>query len=292
MEHKAGFVNILGNPNVGKSTIMNELVGEKISIITSKAQTTRHRIMGIFNGEGFQIIYSDTPGIIRPNYKLHDAMMKFVGRAIADADIILYVTEVGQEPEKNIEYVEKIKKTSIPVILLINKIDLGTQEKVEELYSQWEEILPGAKIIPVSATEKFNLEPVFNKILELLPQSPPYFPKDALTDKPERFFASEIVREKIFVNYHKEIPYSVEVETEEFKEDEDIIRIRAVIHVLRETQKVIIIGNKGADLKKTGTQARVDLEKFFGKKVFLELFVKVSKDWRDKDVKLKGFGYK
>ncbi len=292
MEHKAGFVNILGNPNVGKSTIMNELVGEKISIITSKAQTTRHRIMGIFNGEGFQIIYSDTPGIIRPNYKLHDAMMKFVGRAIADADIILYVTEVGQEPEKNIEYVEKIKKTSIPVILLINKIDLGTQEKVEELYSQWEEILPGAKIIPVSATEKFNLEPVFNKILELLPQSPPYFPKDALTDKPERFFASEIVREKIFVNYHKEIPYSVEVETEEFKEDEDIIRIRAVIHVLRETQKEIIIGNKGADLKKTGTQARVDLEKFFGKKVFLELFVKVSKDWRDKDVKLKGFGYK
>ncbi len=292
MEHKAGFVNILGRPNVGKSTLMNGLVGTNLSIITSRAQTTRHRIMGIVNGDDFQIVYSDTPGIISPNYKLHEKMMKQVKRAVSDADILLYVTEVDEEPESNREYIDRIKKLQVPVIVIINKIDLGTQEKVGELFEKWSEELPEATVMPVSAREGYNLDVVFEKILGLLPPSPPFYPKDTLTDKPERFFASEIIREKVFLNYRKEIPYSVEVEIEEFSDSETILRIRAVIHVLRETQKIIIIGNKGEALKKTATSARIDMEKFFDKKVFLEVFVKVSKDWRDKEQKLKGFGYK
>lgn len=291
-KHKAGFVNILGKPNVGKSTLMNGLVGADLSIITSRAQTTRHRIMGIVNGDDFQIVYSDTPGIIRPNYKLHEKMMKLVKSAISDADILLYVTEAGEEPEGNREYIDRIKKLDVPVIVIINKIDLSTQEKVGELYEKWTEELPQASVLPVSAKEGYNLDVVFEKILGFLPLSPPFYPKDALTDKPERFFASEIIREKVFLNYRKEIPYSVEVEIEEFRESEGVLRLRAVIHVLRETQKIIIIGNRGEALKKTATQARIDLEKFFERKVFLEVFVKVSKDWRDKEHKLKGFGYK
>ncbi len=292
MHHRSGFVNILGNPNVGKSTLMNGLVGAKLSIITSKAQTTRHRIMGIVNGDDFQIVFSDTPGIIRPAYKLQEKMMKFVRDAVSDADVMLYVTDIEEDPGRNKEYLEKLRKLDIPVLLIINKVDLGTQEKVENLMEQWNIALPGASIIPVSAKEGYNLERVFNEIMDKLPDSPPYYPKDALTDKPERFFASEIIREKIFLNYRKEIPYSVEVEIEEFREGDGIIRIRAVIHVLRETQKVIIIGKRGEALKKTGTQARIEMEKFFENKVFLEIFVKVSKDWRDKEFKLKGFGYK
>ncbi len=292
MGHRSGFVNILGNPNVGKSTIMNALVGENLSIITSKVQTTRHRIMGIVNGDDFQIVYSDTPGIVKPNYKLHESMMKFVSSALADADILLYVTDVGDDILKNSEYLSKIRRLKIPVLLLINKIDLGSREQVEMLTDKWKEILPDAFIIPLSAKERFNLDKVFGQILELLPESPPYYPKDALTDKSERFFASEIIREKVFINYRKEVPYSTEIEIEEFMDTEDILRIRAIIHVSRETQKGIIIGNKGAALKRTGTAARIDLEEFFGRKVYLELFVKVNKDWRTRENQLKRFGYR
>jgi GTPase len=291
MEHKAGFVNIIGNPNVGKSTLMNSLVGEKLSIITPKAQTTRHRIMGIVNGEEFQIVYSDTPGIIKPGYKLQEAMMKFVGTAIIDADIILYVTDVKESPEKNSDYIEKVNQANVPVILLINKIDLSNQEELETLVQKWHELVPLAQILPVSAISGFNLSLVLKRIIELLPESPPYFPKDELTDKPERFFAAEIIREKIFLNYQQEIPYSIEVQIEEFHDTPGLLRINAVILVVRDSQKSIIIGKKGSALKKTATQARLDMEKFFDKKVFLEVFVKVSKDWRDKDSVLKRFGY-
>jgi GTPase len=292
MTHKSGFVNILGNPNVGKSTIMNVLVGENLSIITSKAQTTRHRIMGIVNGEDFQIIYSDTPGIIKPIYKLHESMMKFVNMALSDADIILYVTDFEEDISTEHEYIKKIDQLAIPVILLINKIDLAEhQEQVENLIAKWHEALPSAIIIPLSAKKKFNITAVFEKVLELLPEFPPYYSKDVLTDKSERFFASEIIRQKVLVNYQKEIPYSAEVEIEDFN-DEDILRIRAVIHVMRDTQKGIIIGKQGLALKKTATAARLELEHFFGKKVFLEMFVKVNKDWRTKDLQLKRFGYK
>lgn len=291
MAHKSGFVNILGNPNVGKSTIMNALVGENLSIITSKAQTTRHRIMGIVNGEDFQVIYSDTPGIISPNYRLHELMMKYVSMALTDADILIYVTDIEEDSFKSIDYIEKLGKIKIPILLLINKIDLSSQEKVEQMVTRWKELLPRAFVIPLSAKEKFNLDPVFGKIIELLPESPPYYPKDTLTDKSERFFASEIIREKVFLNYQKEIPYSIEVEIEEFIDGDNLLKIRAIIHVARDTQKGIIIGNKGSALKKTGTAARLDLEGFFDKKVFLELYVKVNKDWRRKDHQLRRFGY-
>ncbi|HBO75513.1 MAG TPA: GTPase Era [Marinilabiliales bacterium] len=291
MDHKAGFVNIIGNPNVGKSTLMNAFVGEKLSIITSKAQTTRHRILGIVNGDDFQLVYSDTPGILKPNYKLQQNMMKFVDTAITDADIILYVTDVVEMPEKNADYLEKIKDSGSPVLLLINKIDLTRQDILEKLVEDWKNKLPKAEIFPVSALEKFNIEPVFKRILELLPASPPYFPKDELTDKTERFFVQEIIREKIFLNYQKEIPYSCEVNAEEFKESDDIIHIRAMIYVARDSQKGIIIGHKGLALKKVGTEARKDMEAFFEKKVFLALHVKVLKDWRDKEQNLKYFGY-
>jgi len=291
MSHKSGFVNIIGNPNVGKSTLMNEMVGEKLSIITSKAQTTRHRIMGIVNGDDFQIVYSDTPGILKPNYKLQEKMMGFVGTALVDADIILYITDVVETLDKHQQFIDKLYNTDVPVLLLINKIDLTTQEKLEELVETWSKILPKAQILPISALNKFNIDQVFKRIMELLPESPPYYPKDAFTDKTERFFVSEIIREKVLLNYQKEIPYSVEIEVEEFKDSESLLRIRATIHVTRPSQKGIIIGHKGQALKKTGTEARIDIEDFFGKKVFLELFVKVSKDWRDKDRSLRNFGY-
>ncbi|MBN2486065.1 MAG: GTPase Era [Bacteroidales bacterium] len=289
--HKAGFVNILGNPNVGKSTLMNALVGEKLSIITSKAQTTRHRIMGIVNGEDFQIVYSDTPGILAPKYRLQESMLRFVDTAFTDADVILYVTDVKEKADKHQKYIDKITKSPVPILVLLNKIDLSNQQEVETLVGGWHEILPLAQVIPVSAIEKFNLEPVLGKVLELLPESPPYFPKDELTDKTERFFVSEIIREKIFLNYQKEIPYSVEVEVESFKDEANIVKIAAVIYVARETQKGIIIGRGGTMLKKVGTEARKDTEGFLGKKVFLEIFVKVKKDWRDSDYQLKRFGY-
>ncbi|RLD62390.1 MAG: GTPase Era [Bacteroidetes bacterium] len=291
MEHKSGFVNIIGNPNVGKSTLMNAFVGEKISIITSKSQTTRHRIMGIVNGDDFQIVYSDTPGVLKPNYKLQESMMRFVGSALVDADIILYVTDVYEKIDKNEEFLKKIQNTSIPVLLLINKIDLANQEKVDELSQEWQKLLPKSEVILISALKKFNVSYVFEKIIKLLPESPPYFPKDELTDKTERFFVSEIIREKILLNYKKEVPYSTEVLVEEFKDGDDIIKIRAIIFVTRDSQKGIIIGHKGAAIKKVGTEARIDIEKFFSKKVFLELFVKVDKDWRNKPNELKRFGY-
>jgi GTPase len=292
MAHKAGFVSIIGNPNVGKSTIMNALVGENLSIITSKVQTTRHRIMGIVNGEDFQIIYSDTPGIIKPGYRLQESMMKFVSNALADADIILYVTELSEPLIEEDENLKKIGNLGVPVLLLINKIDLARdQEEVEHLISRWQSVFPAAHVIPLSAREKFNIGAVFNKVLELLPEFPAYYPEDTLTDKSERFFASEIIRQKVLLNYHREIPYSTEIEIEEFIEGE-ILRIRAVIHVLRDTQKSIIIGKKGLALKKTGTEARLDLEEFFGSKVFLELFVKVNRDWRTRDSQLRRFGYR
>jgi GTP-binding protein Era len=290
--HKSGFVNIVGNPNVGKSTLMNALVGEKISIITSKAQTTRHRIMGIVNGEDFQIVYSDTPGVLKPNYKLQESMLNFSNSALKDADIILYVTDVIENTDKNAAFLEKIKNLNIPVLLIINKIDITDQENLITLVDKWKEILPQAEIIPVSATNRFNLEYLLKRIKELLPGSPPFFEKDALTDKPARFFVTEIIREKILVNYDKEIPYSVEVAVEQFKENEKLIRINAVIYVERDSQKGIIIGQQGKMLKKIGTEARKDIEAFFEKKVFLEIFVKVEKDWRNKENKLKTFGYK
>jgi len=290
-KHKAGFVNIVGNPNVGKSTIMNALVGEKISIITSKSQTTRHRIMGIVNGDDFQIVYSDTPGVIVPNSKLHESMLKFSKSALEDADIIIYVTDVFEKIDKNIDFIEKTKKTGNPIILLINKVDLSDQEKLIKFTEKWEEILPDAYIIPTSATERFNIDVLLKKIIEFLPISPPFFPKDQLTDKSERFFVSEIIREKILLNYKKEVPYSVEIEVEEFKEEAKIIRIRALIYVERDSQKGIIIGKKGEALKRTGTMARIELEKFFDKKVFLQMFVKVDKDWKNKPRSLRQFGY-
>lgn len=291
MTHKAGFVNIIGNPNVGKSTLMNALTGEKLSIITEKMQTTRHRIKGIVNGEDFQIVYSDTPGILKPGYKLQETMMKFVESALTDADVILFVTDVVEKPGKNADYIDRIRKSGVPVIVLINKIDLSDQQELNRLFDYWSEVFPGSVIIPASAKEKFNTGPVFDHILNLLPEGPPFFEKDALTDRTERFFMQEIIREKILLNYQKEIPYSVEIEVEEFKTKGNLIEVRAVIYVVRESQKGIIIGKAGAMLKKTGTQAREDAEEFFGKKIFLELYVKVAKDWRNKDRQLKKFGY-
>jgi GTP-binding protein Era len=291
MAHKSGFVNIIGNPNVGKSTIMNALVGEKLSIITQKMQTTRHRIKGIVSGDDFQIVYSDTPGILKPHYKLQESMMKFVDSALIDADVILFVTDVIETAGKNPDYIEKVRKSNVPVIVLINKIDLSNQEAVLKLFDYWTGVFPGATVFPISAQEKFNIEPVFNRIMELLPEAPPYFDKNDLTDRNERFFFQEIVREKILLNYQKEIPYSVEVEVEEFKETDKIINIRCVIHVERDSQKGIIIGHKGEMIKRVGTDARKDAEEFFGKKIFMELFVKVAKDWREKDRSLKNFGY-
>jgi GTP-binding protein Era len=291
MAHKAGFVNIIGNPNVGKSTIMNALVGEKLSIITKKMQTTRHRIKGIVSGEDFQIVYSDTPGILKPNYKLQESMMKFVDSALVDADIILFVTDVVETADKNPDYIEKIRKSNMPVIVLINKIDLSNQDQVVKLFDYWTGIFPGANIYPISAQEKFNIEPIFDRILELLPEAPAFFPKDELTDRNERFFMQEIIREKILLNYQKEIPYSVEVEMEEFKEEEKIIRMRAVIHVSRDSQKGIIIGHQGKMIKRVGIEARKDAEEFFDKKIFMELYVKVAKEGRSQENHLKKFGY-
>ena len=291
MQHKSGFVNIIGNPNVGKSTLMNTLVGERLSIITSKAQTTRHRILGIVNGDNFQIVFSDTPGIIKPAYELQSSMMDFVKNAFEDADILLYIVEIGEKELKNEEFFNKINKSKVPVLLLLNKIDLSNQENLEEQVQYWKEKVPNAEIFPISALNKFNVSSVFDRILELLPEAPPFFPKDQLTDKPERFFVNEAIREKILLNYKKEIPYSVEVETESFVESENIIRIRSVIMVERDSQKGIIIGHQGNSLKKVGTQARADLEKFFEKKIHLELFVKVNKNWRSNQQQLRRFGY-
>ncbi|MBL0330373.1 MAG: GTPase Era [Bacteroidetes bacterium] len=291
MAHKSGFVNIIGSPNVGKSTLMNVLVGERLSIITSKAQTTRHRIMGIVNGEDFQIVYSDTPGVLKPNYKLQESMMDFVNTALQDADIILFVTDIYEDIKIEEKVLHKIKNTNAHVLLLINKIDLSTQDKLEEKVQYWKTEVPKAEVIPVSALEKFNVSYVFDRILALLPESPGFYDKDQLTDKPERFFVSEIIREKILTNYKKEIPYSVEVVVESFKNEEKIIKIRAEIMVVRDSQKGIIIGHQGKALKKVGTEARKDMEEFFQKQVFLELFVKVNKDWRDSDTQLKRFGY-
>lgn len=270
---------------------MNVLVGERLSIITKKMQTTRHRIKGIVSGDEFQIVYSDTPGILKPNYKLQESMMKYVDTALIDADVILYVTDVIEKQDKHHEYLEKIRHSKAPVIVLINKIDLSNQEEVLKLYHYWKDLLPAADIFAISATEKFNVAPIFDRILELLPEGPPYFPKDELTDRNERFFVTEIIREKILLNYEKEVPYSVEVEVEEFKDEEKLLSLRGVIHVARDSQKGIIIGHKGEALKKVGTQARKDLEEFFGKKVFLELYVKVTKDWRDQERSLDRFGY-
>ncbi|MBI4649674.1 MAG: GTPase Era [Bacteroidia bacterium] len=289
--HKAGFVNIIGNPNVGKSSLMNILVGEKLSIITSKAQTTRHRIHGIVNGENFQIIYSDTPGIIRPYYKLQEAMMKSVNIALTDADIILYITDINDAPDKNKNYIEKLGKTKTPMLLIINKIDLINHEVLAGLTDLWAQFLPKAEIIAASALHRINTEKIFDRFFELLPVHPAYYPKDTLTDRPERFFASEIIRKKILLNYKEEIPYSVEIRIDEFKESAQILRIRSTIYVLRDSQKGIIIGHKGEMLKKVGTEARQEMEQFFGKKIFLELFVKVSKDWRNNEKQLRRFGY-
>lgn len=291
MAHRSGFVNIIGSPNVGKSTLMNALVGEKLSIITSKAQTTRHRIMGIVNGEDFQIVYSDTPGILKPAYKLQSAMMKFVESALEDADVILYITDTVEIPNKNEEFLNRLKQLNVPIILAINKVDLSDQEKVAALVAQWAEILPEAKILPISALHKFNTEALIKMVSEQLPEGPEFFPKDTLTDKTLRFFASEIIREKILTSYQKEIPYSVEVDIEEYNEEARIDRIRAIIYVDRESQKSIVIGHQGKMLKKVGTEARLDLEKFLEKKVFLELYVKVDPNWRNDDKKLKRFGY-
>jgi GTPase len=292
MGHRSGFVNILGNPNVGKSTIMNALVGEKLSIITPKVQTTRHRIMGIVNGEDFQIVYSDTPGILNPKYKLQESMMSFVNIALTDADVILYVTDISDAVEKEGEYIGKIKSANIPVIIAVNKIDLTNQTELEKIVESWHAIFPDSDIIPLSALKGFNLDFLLRSILAKLPEGAPYFPKDQLTDKFERFFASEIIREKILINYQKEIPYSVEIEIESFVEEKKITNIRAVIHVSRDSQKGIIIGHRGQMLKKVGTEARLDMEDFFGRKVFLEMYVKVSKDWRNKPTMLKKFGYR
>jgi len=291
MKHKAGFVNIIGNPNVGKSTLMNAFVGERLSIITSKAQTTRHRILGIVNGDDFQILFSDTPGIIKPAYELQASMMDFVKSAFEDADVLIYMVEIGEKELKDEQFFNKIQHSKIPVLLLINKIDKSSQEEVENKLKYWQEKVPNAEVMLISALENFNVEGVFNRILEVLPESPAFYPKDQLTDKPERFFVNEAIREKILMHYKKEIPYAVEIETEEFFESEKIIKIRSVIMVERETQKGIIIGHKGAALKRVGVEARKDLQKFFDKKIHLELYVKVNKNWRNDKRQLRRFGY-
>ncbi|PIB29685.1 GTPase Era [Psychroserpens sp. NJDZ02] len=291
MAHKAGFVNIIGNPNVGKSTLMNAFVGEKLSIITSKAQTTRHRILGIVNGEDFQVILSDTPGIIKPAYELQASMMDFVKSAFDDADILIYMVEIGERELKDEAFFNKITNAKIPVLLLLNKIDKSNQEQLEEQVQSWATKVPNAEIIAISALEGFNVKEVFDRIIELLPESPAFYPKDQLTDKPERFFINETIREKILMHYKKEIPYAVEIDTEEFFEEDQIIRVRSVIMVERETQKGIIIGHKGSALKRVGVEARKDLEKFFGKQIHLELYVKVNKNWRSNQRQLKRFGY-
>ncbi|MBR2096743.1 MAG: GTPase Era [Prevotella sp.] len=289
--HKAGFVNIVGNPNVGKSTLMNQLVGEKISIATFKAQTTRHRIMGIVNTPEAQIVFSDTPGVLKPNYKLQESMLAFSESALQDADVLLYVTDVVENPEKNQDFLAKVARMSVPVLLLINKIDQSDQKTLGDIVEKWHGLLPNAEILPISAKNKFGTELLLKRILELLPDSPPYFDKDQLTDKPARFFVSEIIREKILLYYNKEIPYSVEVSVERFKEDEKHIHINAIIYVERESQKGIIIGHQGVALKKVSTESRKALEKFFGKPIFLEVFVKVDKDWRSSERELNHFGY-
>ena len=289
--HKAGFVNIVGNPNVGKSTLMNLLVGEKISIATFKAQTTRHRIMGIVNTQDMQIVFSDTPGVLKPNYRLQESMLAFSESALTDADILLYVTDVIENPEKNIEFLEKVQHLDIPIILLINKIDMSDQKTLGSLVEKWHSLLPKAEILPLSALNKFGVDILLNRIKDLLPDSPPFFDKDQLTDKPARFFVSEIIREKILLFYDKEIPYSVEVRVEEFKEDSKLIRIRVIIYVERNSQKGIIIGHQGVALKKVSSEARKSLERFFGKKIYLEIFVKVDKDWRSSQKELDSFGY-
>ncbi|MBE6224264.1 MAG: GTPase Era [Bacteroidales bacterium] len=289
--NKAGFVNIIGNPNVGKSTLMNALVGEKLSIVTAKAQTTRHRIMGIVNGDDYQIVFSDTPGILKPNYMLQESMMDFVETAIGDADIILYVTDVIEKMDKNIEYIEKLNKVECPVIIAINKIDETSQEKVVELVEKWHTTVPKAEILPISALNKFNVDVLLARLVELLPKQHAWYDRDVFTDKSMRFFASEIIREKILLNYNKEIPYCTEVVIDAFEENEDIYNINAVINVIRESQKGIIIGPKGLALKRVGTQARRDMEKFFEKKVFLKMFVKVNPNWRENKKELKKFGY-
>lgn len=291
MKHKAGFVNIIGNPNVGKSTLMNAFVGEKLSIITSKAQTTRHRILGIVNGEDFQMILSDTPGIIKPAYELQESMMDFVKSAFEDADVLVYMVEIGEKELKDEAFFAKIQQSKIPVLLLLNKIDTSNQEELIAQVELWQSKVPNAEIHPISALTDFNVKTVFNRIIDLLPESPPYYPKDQLTDKPERFFVNEAIREKILLHYKKEIPYAVEVDTEEFFEEEKIIRIRSLIMVERETQKGIIIGHKGSALKRVGVEARKDLEQFFGKQIHLELYVKVNKNWRSNQKQLKRFGY-
>lgn len=289
--HKAGFVNIVGNPNVGKSTLMNQLVGERISIATFKAQTTRHRIMGIVNTDDMQIVFSDTPGVLKPNYKMQEMMLAFSESALADADVLLYVTDVVENPEKNMEFLEKVQKMNIPVLLLINKIDQSNQKDLGNIVMKWHSLLPNAEILPISAKNKFGVDMLLKRIKELLPESPVYFDKDQLTDKPARFFVSEIIREKILLYYDKEIPYSVEVKVESFKEGDKSINIRAIIFVERDSQKGIIIGHQGVALKKVGSESRKALEKFFGKKVFLETFVKVDKDWRSSEKELDSFGY-
>ena len=291
MSHKSGFVNIIGNPNVGKSTLMNAFVGEKLSIITSKAQTTRHRILGIVNGDDFQVLFSDTPGIIKPAYELQESMMGFVKSAFEDADVLLYMVEIGEQELKDEAFFNKITNSKIPVLLLLNKIDKSDQEQLETQVQLWAEKVPNAEIMAISALEGFNVKEVFNRIIELLPESPAFYPKDQLTDKPERFFINETIREKILLHYKKEIPYAVEIETEEFFEEEKIIRIRSVIMVERETQKGIIIGHKGSALKRVGIEARKDLAKFFDKKIHLELYVKVNKNWRNDKKQLRRFGY-
>ena len=289
--HKAGFVNIVGNPNVGKSTLMNQLLGERISIATFKAQTTRHRIMGIVNTDDMQIVFSDTPGVLKPNYKMQEMMLAFSESALADADVLLYVTDVIENPEKNIEFLEKVKKMKIPVLLLINKIDQSDPKKLGDIVEKWHSLLPNAEILPISAKNKFGVDMLLKRIKELLPESPAFFDKDQLTDKPARFFVSEIIREKILLYYDKEIPYAVEVRVERFKEDDTRIHINAVIYVERDSQKGIIIGHQGVALKKVNTESRKALEKFFGKKIFLETFVKVDKDWRSSQRELDAFGY-
>ena len=291
MSHKAGFVNIIGNPNVGKSTLMNAFVGERLSIITSKAQTTRHRILGIVNGDDFQVLLSDTPGIIKPAYQLQESMMSFVKSAFEDADILLYLVELGEKALKDDKFFAKITAAKIPVLLLVNKIDKGDEEKLAEAVQMWQEKVPNAEVFAISALENFGVAEVFTRIIELLPESPAFYPKDQLTDKPERFFVNETIREKILMHYKKEIPYSVEIDTEEFFEDDSIIRIRSIVMVERETQKGIIIGHKGSALKRVGVEARKDLEKFFGKQIHLELYVKVNKNWRNNERQLRRFGY-
>ena len=289
--HKAGFVNIVGNPNVGKSTLMNQLVGERISIATFKAQTTRHRIMGILNTEEMQIVFSDTPGVLKPNYKMQEAMLQFSESALQDAAVLLYVTDTVEKPDKNSDFLEKVQKMDVPILLLINKIDLSDQQKLTNQVEEWAKVLPNAEIIPISASNKFNIDVVLKRIKDLLPDSPPYFGKDQWTDKPARFFVTEIIREKILLYYDKEIPYSVEVVVEQFKEEDKKISIDTVIYVERESQKGIIIGHQGVALKKVSTEARKALEKFFNKTIFLKTFVKVDKDWRNSDKELKNFGY-